>query len=75
MKNIKSLLIAITLGLACPAIAHADGIIHTQDGDVQYTTERIGTDVYVTYTKDGEQIERDHYQVNADGSLTLLGQE
>jgi hypothetical protein len=75
MKRIKLTLPAIVLSIACSAMAHADGVIHTPNGDVRYTTERIGTDLWVTYWKDGEQIRREHYTVDPDGSLRLLNEE
>jgi hypothetical protein len=75
MKRIKLTLLAITLSLACSAMAHADQVIHTPNGDVRYTTERIGTDLWVTYYFTDGSEKRQHYTVDPDGSLRLLDEE
>jgi len=71
----KKILLAITLSFACYATAHADGVVHMPDGDIRYTTEQIGNDVWVTYYKDGEQLKKQHYNIEPDGTWRLLGEE
>jgi hypothetical protein len=63
------------LTLACSAIAYGDQILHTPNGDIRYTTERIGTDLWVTYWMNGQELKKQHYTVDPDGSLRLLDEQ